>query len=159
MELVTARGARFALRPTPEVARTKGVRKGRGPLGEILMCHLALEQPRQPPVDMSAPVVRLGEAHALADFLERVAAGTQTPATVPGMPAQRFAAPYLALDLAAADAATATFRIHLAVPPPGGTVADVHDLLARRVPFTVPRAAVAAAAAAWRAEIPPLPPT
>lgn len=157
MELTSARGASLLLRPTPEVRLTKGVRKGPGPGGEPMMCLLQFTRPGQPDVEMSAPVVRINEAHKLADFLERVADGTQSAATIPGVPALRFAAPYLAFDLAALDAAAATFRIHLAVPPPGGTVSDIHDLVSRRAPLTAPREVVAQAAAEWRGEIPPMP--
>lgn len=157
MELVTARGARLVLVPTPDVPRTKGVRAGRGPTGVPLMCRLVLERPNAPVDEIVAPVARLGEAHRLADWLAGVADGTVNPGTVPGAPAMRFTAPYLALDLAARDAGAATFRVHLAVPPEGGGVGDVHDLLPRRVPLTVLLEVVAAAADAWRAEIPPLP--
>lgn len=158
MELATARGARLVLVPTPDVPRTKGVRAGRGPAGVPLMCRLVVERPKVPADELVAPVARLGEAHRLADWLGAVADGDVAPGTVPGAPAMRFTAPYLALDLAARDAGTATFRVYLAVPAEGGSVADVHDLVPRRVPMTMPLDAVAAAARAWRDEIPPLPP-
>lgn len=157
MELRTARGACLRLAPTPEVKVPTGFRKGRGPLGVLVMCRLTVDVPPQPPLDLAAPVVRLGEAHALGAWLEGVSTGAVPAVTLPGAPAQRFAAPFLAFDLAAADARAATFRVHLAVPGPGSTVADVHDLLPRRAAMTVPLPVVAQAARTWREEIPPLP--
>lgn len=157
MELVTARGTRLVLRPAPDLLRTKGIRAGRGLAGAPLMCRLTVERPDHPVEAIEAPIVRLGEAHRLADWLAGVAAGTERPGTVPGAPAMRFVAPFLAFDLAAADAAGATFRIYLALPAEGMTVADVHDLVDRRLPMTVSLDVVAQAAARWRAEIPPPP--
>lgn len=158
MELATARGTRLALTPTPEAKVPKGFRKGRGTEGVLLMCRLEFERPGKPAQVIEAPVVRLGEAHRLGHWLAGVAAGAEHPASVPGAPALRLAAPFLSLDLAALDATSATFRVHLAVPAPGGSVADVHDLLPLRLPLTVPLTAVGDAARAWAGEIPPLPP-
>lgn len=157
MELVTARGARLCLEATPQVRVPTGFRKGRGPLGALVMCRLTLERPGCPLHLVEAPVARLGEAHRLADWLAAVAAGDVRPMHVPGAPALRFHAPFLALDLAALDEGAATFRVHLAAPAPGQRVSDVHDLVASTAPLTVTRPRVAAAAAAWRTEIPTLP--